>query len=110
LSLCLVRLTLESREMKQEQLYHHLKELAERLGVTVQEHSFRHAGIKVKSGFCRVKGKDFFILDKDLPLYKKNRALGAFLSGMPIDDIFVLPMVREHLERNSGMRNRGSVT
>lgn len=87
--------------MKQEQLYRHLKELAERLEVTVLEHSFRHAGIKVKSGFCVVKGKAFFILDRNLPLHRKNRTLGAFLRGMPHEDIFVLPMVREFLTRKS---------
>lgn len=85
--------------MKPEQLYTHLKELAEKLGVTVAEHSFRQTGIKAKSGPCTVKGEQLFIIDKHLTQRQKNRKLLAFLKEMPYEDQYVLPAIRERLER-----------
>ena len=43
--------------MKPEELYRELKLLAEKLGVGVEEHNFRNAGIHVKSGACTVHGQ-----------------------------------------------------
>ncbi len=85
--------------MKPEQLYTHLKELSEKLGITVAEHSFRQTGIKAKSGLCTVKEEQFFILDKRLSVHQKNRQLLACLKKMPYEDKYVLPAIRERLEK-----------
>lgn len=61
--------------MKPEQLYQNLKELAEKLGITVSEQNLRSAGIKVKSGLCKIKGKHLFVMDKKLPVHKKIKFL-----------------------------------
>ncbi len=86
--------------MKAEQLYTHLKELSENLGVTVAEHSFRQTGIKAKSGLCKVKGKQMFIVNKHVSLHQKNKKLLACLRKMPYEDIYVLPAIRERLEKD----------
>ena len=49
--------------MKPEQIYQELKDLAEKLEITVSEQNLRTAGIKVKSGLCKVKGKNLFVMD-----------------------------------------------
>ena len=85
--------------MSPEQLYQHLKELSEKLGIGVQEQSFKQVNLPVKSGYCRVKGKDMFIMDKNIPLAKKNSALAKFLSTQPHENIFVPPAVRDVLQR-----------
>ena len=84
--------------MKPEQIYQELKDLAEKLAVTVSEQNLRTAGIKVKSGLCRVKGKDLFIMDKHHSIHKKIRILAAQLAGMPHEDVYVMPAVREILD------------
>ena len=85
--------------MKPEQLFHKLKELAEKHGITVMEKNFRKTGgIKVKSGLCTVKGKSLFFLDKHLSFHKKNEILAECLGKMPNENIFVIPAVRELLE------------
>lgn len=86
--------------MKPEQIFQHLHELAEKLDIKISEQNFSAAGIPVKSGYCKVKGQQRFILDKHLPLYKKNRILAAFLSRYPIEDMYVVPKIREFLESN----------
>lgn len=84
-------------DMRDDQLFQELKNLAEKLDVTVAEHSFKNAGIAVKSGFCLVKDRKHCILDKNLRLAKKIRILVKTLAGMPHEDIFVVPAIRELL-------------
>ncbi|MCP4104820.1 MAG: hypothetical protein GY749_04670 [Desulfobacteraceae bacterium] len=84
--------------MKLEQLYQSLKELAQKLEITVLERNLRNTGIKVESGICKVKGKYIFIMDKHIPLHVKNRVLGYCLSQMSHEDIYVVPAVREYLD------------
>jgi hypothetical protein len=84
-----------------EQLYQDLKELAEKLGVSVLEHNFRNTGISVTSGFCKVKGKKVLILDKHRTLNDKNETLLNCLSEMPHEDIYIIPYLRELLNKYS---------
>ncbi len=84
--------------MTPDKLFHELKELAERLGVQVTEQNFRNTGIRVKSGYCKVKGIDYCIIDKHLKLNKKIDILGECVALFDIDSIFVVPVVREFLE------------
>ncbi len=70
------------KNLKPEELYRHLKELAEKMNITVCEQSFRNAGIHVRSGLCKIKGQDYFIMNKDL-------------AQLPHEEIFVLPVIRD---------------
>ena len=83
--------------MKSEQIYQNLKELAEKLDITILEQNLRKADIKVKSGFCKIKGKKFVIIDKNLTVHKKNKILATCLNQMSHEEIYVLPAVREFL-------------
>ena len=85
--------------MKPEQIYQELKDLAERLAVTVSEQNLRTAGIKVKSGLCTVKGRKMFIMDKHKSIHKKINLLAAQLARMPHEDIYLIPAVRELLNK-----------
>lgn len=85
--------------MSPEQLYQHLKDLAEKLGIAVQEQSFKQVTLPVKSGHCRVRGKDLFIMDRNLSLTKKNATLSGFLKTQSHEKIFIPPAVRELLSR-----------
>ena len=87
--------------MKPVQLYQGMKEIAEKLGVTVSEQNFRKTGIKVESGLCKVKGRKLFIIDKNISIHKKNETLASFLSKMPHEDVYVIPAVRELIKKHS---------
>jgi len=91
--------------MKPEQLYQHLKEAAEKLGITVSEQNFRNAGIKVKSGLCKVRGNHLFIMNKHISVHRKNKILTACLSRMPHEDVYIVPAVREILAKENA-KNR----
>ncbi|RPH51815.1 MAG: hypothetical protein EHM85_05230 [Desulfobacteraceae bacterium] len=83
--------------MKSDQLYQEMKLIAEKLDVTVTEQNFRKTGISIKSGYCIVKGKNYFYIDKDLPINKKNEIIAEFLSGLEYDNIYIIPAVRDFL-------------
>ncbi len=85
--------------MKPDQLYQELKDLAERMQITVSEQNLKTAGVKVKSGLCLVKGQNMFIMDKHKSIHKKIRILAAQLAEIPHDDMYIIPAVRELLEK-----------
>ena len=85
--------------MKPYQIYQDLKELAEKLDVTVSEQNLRSTGIKVKSGICKVKGKNILIVDKKLSLKDKNEMLADCLNKLPHENIFIVPALRDFLDK-----------
>ncbi|MEE4357222.1 MAG: hypothetical protein V2I97_12205 [Desulfococcaceae bacterium] len=90
--------------MKQEHLYQELKNLSEKLGIRVTEKSFRNiaAGIRFQSGLCRIRGKDRFIMDRNISLSQKNELLAECLAAMPLENIYIVPALREYLEKYKG--------
>jgi hypothetical protein len=86
--------------MKPEQIYHELIALAEKFDITVSEQNFRSTSLKAKSGLCVVKGQKRFIMDKHLKLHAKIDALAACLNQLPHEDVFIIPALREVLNRS----------
>ena len=83
--------------MKPEQIYQELKDLAEKLGILVEEQNLRKTGIHVNSGLCKVKDKDIFIMDKHENIHEKNKILASCLSELAIEEIYVVPAVRDYI-------------
>ncbi|BBO87630.1 hypothetical protein [Desulfosarcina ovata] len=96
--------------MKPEQIYQELKDLAEKLGVTVSEQSFRSTGIPVKSGFCIIKGNMHCIIDKNITLNRKTRVLAQALSQLPHENLYIVPAVREMISKYAKKRPAGTDT
>jgi hypothetical protein len=96
--------------MKPEQIYQELKDLAEKLDVTVSEQSFRTSGIPVKSGFCLIKGKMHCIIDKNITLHKKSVILAQSLFELPHENLFVVPAVRDLIQKSGRKDNSGQKT
>jgi hypothetical protein len=86
--------------MKSDKLFQELLNITEKLNVTVKEQNLRKSGINIKSGLCKIKGKDFFILDKHLAINKKIELLADFINKQDLDDIYIVPMVRDYLDKN----------
>jgi hypothetical protein len=84
--------------MKPEQLYQELKDLAQKIGITVSEQNFRKTGVPVKSGLCVVKGESRYIMDKHRAIRTRIDLLAECLSEFPLENIYIVPAVREHLE------------
>lgn len=85
--------------MNQHQIYEELKLLAEKLGISVSEQNFRATGVQAKSGLCKVRSHMMFIMDKHHSLQKKNELLIDCLKALPHENIYVVPAVRELLDK-----------
>ena len=85
--------------MKPDQIHQHLKELSEKLGIEVSEQNLKKRGLPVQSGFCKIKDKKMFILDKHLSMREKNFILAAFLGKIPHEEIYIVPAIREFIEK-----------
>jgi hypothetical protein len=88
--------------VKPEQLYEELKDLAQKIGITVSEQNFRKTGVPVKSGLCIVKGETRYIIDKHRSIRTRCELLADCLSQFPLEDVYIVPAVREHLEGYTG--------
>ena len=86
--------------MKPDQLYQELKDLADRLQVTVSERNLKgSSGLRVKSGLCKIKGKYTYIMDKHNSIYRKNTLLARCLNTMDHEGIYIVPAVRDFLNK-----------
>ena len=85
--------------MKPEQIYQELIEISEKFGIQVSEENFRKTGTKIKSGYCIVKEQKLFIIDKHLNIHRKIEELAEFVNSLPHEDVYIVPTVREVLNR-----------
>ncbi len=84
--------------MKSETIFEGLKDLAQKMGITVSEQNFRRLGVRAKSGFCIVKGKSMFFVDKKSAISEKIEALSSYLATLPTDHIYIVPAIRQRLQ------------
>lgn len=84
--------------MKQAEIYRNLQEISEKFKIFVSEKNFRVTGLPVKSGFCKIKGENYILVDKHKKLREKNEILAKCLIEYPLDDIYIVPAIREYLE------------
>lgn len=81
--------------MKQEQIYQELVELLEKFDITVAEHNFKATRTKTRGGFCIVKNRKFFILDKHLKMNRRIDLLLDYIRTLPHEDIYIVPLLRD---------------
>ena len=86
--------------MDSEQLYQELKEIAEKLGITVSEQNLKTSGIKVKSGLCVVRGKKLLVIDKTKSVHRKIDIIADELEKQPLESVYLIPAVRELLSKD----------
>lgn len=81
--------------MKPDQIYQHLVDLAEKLRVDVSVQNLKISGFPVKSGICRIKGKNRIVLDKHMSKDDQIDVLVDCLRAFPLDDIYIVPAIRD---------------
>jgi hypothetical protein len=64
----------------------------------------------VKSGFCLIKGKMHCIIDKNITLHNKTSILAQSLFELPHENLFVVPAVRDLIQKSGRKDNSGHKT
>lgn len=82
--------------MKEQELLGHLLDLARRLDFEVRtdQGPFR-------DGSCRLEERKVIVLNRNSPAHRRIAALSRALSECSLEGIFLLPAVREAIERAS---------
>ncbi|MBA4424164.1 MAG: hypothetical protein C0390_13880 [Syntrophus sp. (in: bacteria)] len=88
--------------MDDKAILNQLEELAQRVGITVRYEPLKIEGFVHTGGFCRVRGKDFVIINKKATGREKMHILIDALKRHDLSQIYVLPSLREILDVENG--------
>ncbi len=85
--------------MESEKTYQYLEDLAEKLGISIRYEDL-FGGLTARSGLCKIKGRYLYIMDTSKDLTKRIELLSRCLSQMNLEGIYIIPAIRELLERS----------
>ena len=75
-----------------------LKKIAAELSIDIITGSLFDPEIIVKSGHCKVKGKDTIIIDNLLPSQEQSEIIIQTLKKFDLESVYLPPWIRERLE------------
>ena len=75
-----------------------LKKIAEELSIDIIPGNLFDPEIMIKSGHCKVKGKDTIIIDNLLSTQEQSEVIIQALKKFNIESIYLPPWIRERLE------------
>ncbi len=79
--------------MNAQEMLEQLEMLARKMLIQV-----RYERCKSRGGICRVKEERMIIIRKTLTVPEKLEILGRSLAGLPLEETYLIPEVREFLE------------
>jgi len=79
-----------------------LEELAERLEIIIRYEPLHIDGSTHIGGFCRIKDRDFVIINKKATPREKIHILIDALKRRDLAEIYILPSLREILDKTDG--------
>ncbi len=85
-----------------------LEGLAEQLQIPVTYALFATEELSGRGGMCVIHGDRRIILEQSLTTREKTRLLAAGLAQFDLEDVFLLPAVREAIEQAKTPSNRSA--
>jgi hypothetical protein len=86
--------------MTREELLIQLEELAARLNIQVQYESVKSEDPSTFGGYCRINDQHMIILHSKALISRKIEIITEALKRFDIDDVYLLPALREHLKKD----------
>jgi hypothetical protein len=80
-------------------LINQLEELAGKLGIEIRYGNIPGEESHRMGGLCRVNGKYVLIMHSRLTVKEKIGVITKTLKGFEMDDVFVIPFIRELLDK-----------
>ena len=81
-----------------------LKEAAGKLSIEVVTDNLFDSEISIQSGYCKVKGKDMIILDKQLTPAEQAEVILQTLQRFELETIYLPSWIRERIETDNPAR------
>jgi len=85
--------------MRDEELLLALEGLAEQLQIPVSYAALATEELPGRGGMCIIRGEQRIIIERSLGTREKIRLLAEGLAEFDFEDVFLLPAVREAIER-----------
>lgn len=79
--------------MKVEALLEELKNLAERMEITVRSEIGRFSG-----GYCLLREKKLIVINRKMPVENKVAVLARSIAQFPLENVFIKPALREFID------------
>ena len=86
-------------------LLQEMESLAARLEIDVRYESLADDELTIHSGGCKVLDRKLIIIDKNQPIAERALLLARELSRYELEDIYLLPRVREFIQASSREKN-----
>ena len=87
-------------------LLQQLENLAAQLAIEIRYESLSDEEISIHSGGCQLLGRKVVIIDLRLPLAERARILARELSRYELEDLYLLPRVREFILLQASPREK----
>ncbi len=78
-------------------LLQHLESIADQLGVEVRYEDLVDDEFSASSGGCKLLGRNLILIHLRLPPSQRARILGRELSKYELEELYILPRVREFI-------------
>ncbi len=78
-------------------LLRHLEGVADQLGIEVRYEDLADDEFSVSSGGCKLSGRNLILIHLHLTPCQRARILGRELSRHPLENLYILPRVREFI-------------
>ena len=92
-------------EFSDSLLLQHLEGLAVRLGIEVRYETLADDEITIRSGGCKLQGRNLILIDRQNSPAECARVLARELSRYDLENLYILPRVREFIQTSSREKN-----
>ncbi|MFQ5450251.1 MAG: hypothetical protein ACE5E9_06450 [Nitrospinaceae bacterium] len=83
-----------------------LKQVAAKLSIRIETGDLFYEDISIRSGHCKIEGKDFILLDRKLPPREQVETLLRILENFDLETIYVASWIRERLQPETGANHK----
>jgi hypothetical protein len=86
-------------------LLQHLEGLAAQLGIEVRYENLADDEVTIHSGGCKLLDRNLILIDRQQPPAQSARVLARELSRYELENLYILPRVREFIQTSSREKN-----
>ena len=94
------------QELPDTTLLQHLENIASQLEIEVRYENLADEEMSIHSGGCRLQGQNLIIIDIHFSSVERARILARELSRYDLEDLYLLPRVREFILLHSLPREK----
>ena len=82
-----------------------LKIVTRKLSIKIEITDLNDREFQIQSGYCKMNGEDLILLDKNLSLQEQAEVILKTLKNFDLENIYVAPWIRKHLEIESNIHD-----